>query len=430
MTKPSRSRRPFLEGDTISVVPHAWGKRDEVHASYEGWTIKIPGGIPGEPIQVRVVHVSKGGPVARGKLLHAPEAHAARREPPCEIHEECGGCGMQHVTETFALERKIFQAREALPGPWREPILSPHPFGYRAKTFLLPQMQDARLVFGARPPRGARLIDTSGCAVLRPELEKLAASIRGRLVGHTALLTTLRTIMLRANRAGQTQTTIVHRGELRAVGRFDFPTDALFAQRHDEETNRIQSDEDEILLAGEGPILEKFGPIEVSLPPTSFMQGNPHVAERLYRGAADALTGARVAELYCGGGAVGLWALHDHPKWTLHGVDKSPRAIAFARDNAQRNGLAKRATFTCGAAEDAKGDWDSVLVNPPRAGCHESVLAAIQASAAVRLVYLSCNPRTLARDAAALGWRVDSLTPADMFPQTPHLEVLAVLSRS
>ncbi|MDH3592319.1 MAG: methyltransferase domain-containing protein, partial [Planctomycetota bacterium] len=313
--------------------------------------------------------------------------------------------------------------------PWREPIESPDPFGYRAKTFLIPQRRAALLVLGARPPRGQRLVDTSGCAVLRPELEELARHIRQRLAGETALAGPLRSILLRCNRAGRTQVTLVHRGERPGLRRFRFKTDALFAQRHDAEGNRIHSDEPERLLHGDGPIREQFGPVAVALAPTAFMQGNPAVAEALYHRAAAALDGPCIAELFCGGGAAGLWALHERPNATLVGVDRSPRSIALARDNAERNGLAERCTFECGRAEDAGGQWDSVLVNPPRAGVHERVLQAIAASRARTLVYLSCNPKTLARDRAALGWDVVDLVPADMFPQTPHLEILAVLAR-
>jgi len=165
------------------------------------------------------------------------------------------------------------------------------------------------------------------------------------------------------------------------------------------------------------------------VPPTAFMQGNLEVAEQLYERAAKELSGARIVELYCGSGAAGLIALREHEGATLVGLDKAPRAIAAAETNARRNGLAERCRFVTADAKEAGLDGDVVLVNPPRAGCAGLVVDAIAKSPAKTLVYLSCNPATLALDIERLGWDVVSLTPADMFPQTPHLEVLAVLKR-
>jgi len=153
------------------------------------------------------------------------------------------------------------------------------------------------------------------------------------------------------------------------------------------------------------------------------------VADGLYRAVAAAVEGERIAELYCGSGVAGLLALRSNPGATLTGFDKAPRAIHAARANAVRNGLTNRSEFLAVPAEEASGDWDAVILNPPRAGCAEAVLDAVARSRAKRLVYLSCNPATLARDARRLGWPILSAQAADMFPQTPHLEILAVLTR-
>jgi tRNA/tmRNA/rRNA uracil-C5-methylase (TrmA/RlmC/RlmD family) len=317
-------------------------------------------------------------------------------------------------------------------GEWKDPIPSPSPFRYRAKTFLLPQRRGERLVLGARPPRGAELVDTSGCAVLRPELEALATRARAILSRRLDEEGHLRTVLLRCNRAGQTQLTLAHRDDAEwleeaavAIG-----ADAAFLQRHDLPGNRIHSDNEEVQVFGDGPVVERFpGPVEALVPPTAFFQGNPDVAERLYSEAAAALEGEHLAELYCGSGVAGLTALRLRPGSTLLGVDRAPRAIATARANARRNGLEDRCRLDTAAAEECGFEAESVLVNPPRSGCHEAVLDAVVRSGARVLVYLSCNASSLARDIGRLGWPVGSITPADMFPQTPHLELLAVLRR-
>ncbi len=411
------------QGDAIELVPTRIGKRGEAEGEADGRRVRVRGGLPGERARVRVLHVSKGGPVAVGKWMEAIEPHPARREPPCPIHDRCGGCGLQHIEVGAALALKLTQAQSQLPAvkEWRETVASPNALHYRAKTFLLAVDVRGGLKFGARPPRGTRLVDTSGCVVLRHEIEKVAARVRNRVDDPR-----IRTVLIRGNRAGEVQATLVYRGSPPSYPRL--PVAALYLQRHDDPGNRICSDASEDLVAGE-PLVETYDGMAAGIPPTAFMQGNPDVAEVLYRDAAAALEGNRLAELYCGGGVAGLLALRAQPNARLHGVDRSARSIDTAQSNARRNDLAKRCRFEAIRAEDATGDWDSVLVNPPRAGCHESVLAVISKSSANRLVYLSCNPVSLARDIERLGWPVKWARAADMFPQTPHLEILAVLER-
>ncbi|MHC4549145.1 MAG: class I SAM-dependent RNA methyltransferase [Planctomycetota bacterium] len=428
-------KTPVREGETMVLTPTRIGRRGEAEAEHAGWRVRIPHAIPGEKARVRITHVSQGGPVAVARYEGPAAApHPARRDPPCPIHLECGGCGLQHLQEATSLALKVAQARERLAGGrWQPALASPCAFGYRAKTFLLPQRSAAALVLGARPPRGEKLVDTSGCAVLRPELEALAARARASLAERPELASHLRTVMLRCNRRGETQITLVHRGEagdLAAVAR-GVGADAAFLQRHDVPGNLVCSDEEEVQVVGQGPIVETFGgAVSVRVPPTAFSQGNPDVADELYGQAAAELEGPRIGELYCGAGAAGLLALAHHPGATLHGVDRSPRAIAAARANARSNGLAKRSRFEVAAAEEVAPDWDVVHVNPPRAGCDARVLDAINGGPARKLVYLSCHPATLARDADRLGWPLATVRPADMFPQTPHLELLAVFTRS
>ena len=403
------------EGDVVVVTPDRFGKRGDASAEYRGWRVRVRGGIPGEPARVRIRHVSRGGPVAAADFLAAADApHPGRHDVRCPIHDVCGGCGLQHV-DAFPL--KIEQARRLFGAdvPWLEPIVSPRAFAYRVKTFLL--SDGAR--FGVRPPRGPELLDVTGCAVLHPELEVACETVRRQLDPAC-----VRTVMVRGNRRGDVQVTLVHRGE---APRVDLPLERLFVQRHDEPGNRICSDAPERQVSGDGPVRELFaGGLSAAVPPTAFMQANPDVAEVLYVAAAEALVGDRVAEIYCGAGVAGLLAAQKGAHLT--GIDKSPRAIEAARANAERNGLADRCEFHAAAAEDFPGArWDSVLVNPPRTGCHELVLERVRTSGARRMVYLSCNPVTLARDIEHLGWRCISLRAADMLPQTPHLELSAIL---
>jgi len=430
-----RLRRPFNEGDTVVLTPHSLGPRGNALADYEGWRVRVPGALPGEKARVRIVHVSKGGPVAEAKFLEpAAEPHAGRRAVRCPIHARCGGCGLQHATADSMLVVKIEQARALLPEgtEWREPIRSPLAFDYRTKTFFLAKPDGYRLRFGARAAGGRSFVDTRDCDVVTPELREAGQAVIDSLSPLSGLNAVLRTVMLRANREGEVQVTLVHRGDaddsLLAAAEA-LPIERVFLQQHDAPGNRIHSDEPEVLVKGPGLLVERYQEgIESYVPPTAFCQGNPDVAEALYAQAARALEGERLAEIYCGAGVAGLMALRLRPDATLFAVDKSPRAIATARANAEANQLEGRCVFEAKAAEElSDASWDAVLLNPPRAGCHESVLETVRKSGVRRVVYLSCNPQTLARDVELLGWNISWVLGADMFPQTPHLELLALL---
>jgi len=420
-------RRPFNDGDAVVLTPFGLGPRGAALAEVDGWRVRVYGGLPGEAARVRIVHISKGGPVAEAKFIEpAGEPHPARRDVRCPIHNRCGGCGLQHATAHAMFDAKIEQARGVLPKDthWEEPVSSTRAFDYRIKTFFL--VSNYR--FGTRAAGGRSFVDTRECDVVTPEVRIASRAVLDKLYPRADL----RTVMVRANRKGDVQVTLVHRGEPRKdliEAASELPVDRVFLQQHDAEGNRIHSDEAELLVKGDGPVIERFGDdIRAYVPPTAFCQGNPDVAEALYGHAASALVGERIAEIYCGAGVGGLMALRRNPEAALFAVDKSPRAIATALANAAQNGLADRCVFEAKAAEDlADASWDSVLINPPRAGCHESVLETVRASGARRVVYMSCNPQTLARDVERLGWRVVSVRAGDMFPQTPHLELLAVL---
>jgi len=430
-----RMKRPFNEGDTVVLTPDGLGARGAALADYQGWRVRVYGGLPGEKAHVRIVHVSKGGPVAEAKFLEPAEApHEGRREVRCPIHARCGGCGLQHATARSMLTAKIEQARGVLgaDSAWEDPIESPRAFDYRTKTFFLAKPDGYYLRFGARAAGGKGMVDTRDCDVVAPVLRDVGNSVLDSLGRLSGLTHVLRTVMLRANREEDVQVTLVHHGDpddsLLAAAEA-LAVDRVFLQRHDAPGNRIHSEEPEVLVKGDGLLVERYaGDFEALLPATAFCQGNPDVADVLYVEAARALQGERLAEIYCGAGVAGLLALRSSPDAKLLAVDKSPRAIATARANAGRNGLADRCVFEATAAEDLKDvAWDSVLLNPPRAGCHEAVLDTVKRSGASRAVYLSCNPQTLARDVERLGWNVVSVRAADMFPQTPHLELLAVL---
>jgi 23S rRNA (uracil1939-C5)-methyltransferase len=195
------------------------------------------------------------------------------------------------------------------------------------------------------------------------------------------------------------------------------------------------------LLWGDEAIEEKLGDLRFRVRPNAFLQTNTAMAERLYGLAADyaGLTGGEtVYDLYCGIGTIGLTLARD--ALTVWGVEISEESVACALENAELNGIANAAFFAGDTADslaelrDRAGDPDVVVVDPPRAGLSNKALRRLGRLEAPRIVYVSCNPTTLAGNvkelAASWGYELERVRPVDMFPHTPHVESVSLLTRS
>ena len=193
-------------------------------------------------------------------------------------------------------------------------------------------------------------------------------------------------------------------------------------------------------LFGKDTIEDELCGLRFSISPLSFYQVNPKATELLYGKAAEfaALTGDEtVLDLYCGAGTIGLSMAHKAK--AIIGVEVIPAAIDNAKENAARNGI-ENARFLCADAAQAAAQLeqeglrpDVVVLDPPRKGCDESVLAAVAKMAPKRVVYVSCDPATLARDCkrfAALGYTAEKAVALDLFPRTVHVECVTLMTRN
>jgi 23S rRNA (uracil1939-C5)-methyltransferase len=196
-----------------------------------------------------------------------------------------------------------------------------------------------------------------------------------------------------------------------------------------------------VLLWGEEAIEEELGGLRFRIRPNAFLQTNTRMAERLYEIAREAagLTGSEtVYDLYCGIGTIGLSLAHD--ALTVWGIEISEESVACAIENAELNAIGNAAFFAGNVGQvlnelrDRAGEPDVVIVDPPRAGLAGKALKRLGELAAPRVVYVSCNPTTLAGDTKRLveeyGYRLLRTTPVDMFPHTPHVESVSLLERS
>lgn len=428
--------------------------RGEATALVDGIELRVQGGIPGETAEVSVTRRSRGGPVAWGRVTAIPTPSPARQSPPCPIEGRCGGCGLQHIRDADQLDIKVASALHAMPmelaavlAPRDEWVDSP-PWDWRHKSVLLPGMRGERLLLGGYRRGSHDIEDQPHCAVLAPRLREARESIRGplkRLVlgglklcppGAPVRGGALRAIVLRASRAGDVLATAVvtsPNAGLRALLVRLVEAGALtgaFEHVHSADGDAIRGRGPVEHLAGAEVITESIAGTVLPLLPMAFFQVNPVVLEGMVqRLRTEVGTPRRLVDAYGGVGALGLSVaagLDGAPPVT--GCDVDERAVQAASSSAEALGL--RAAYATGRPEDVLttvGD-DVVLLDPPSKGCAEAALRALASGRPRALLYVSCSTASLARDTTrlqGLGYRPRKLWPADMLPQTAHLEWIA-----
>jgi 23S rRNA (uracil1939-C5)-methyltransferase len=452
--------------------------------------IHVPGLLPGERAQVEVEHVSPHRPEARkdarkdawGRVVRRLNAAPERVLPACAAYGRCGGCVLQHFGYKEQLRWKQLQVAAALkvpllenPGAKLEEIvsLSP-PLGYRSRVKLVAQKDrsSGKIRLGAFAPRSHELIDMAGCQVNLPSLTALACSV-GNAATRLGLSCydeargsgSLRYLLLRQTQRGAQQLSLVvadsfadpklaelldevlaaHPGLKSCVlHRNDSRGNVLFGKSsgtnsgEDSQAGAEQGDATlDRVLYGDPYVWEDIGAVSLRVSARSFLQVNRAVAAGIYSAvAAYVPEGARVLDLYCGVGGMGLAVLTQIPRTRLLGVEANPHAVADAVASARAASLPpERARFLCGDAArslPAAGEMDVLLLNPPRRGCADGVLSAVVERSPGHIIYVSCNPSSLSRDLVVLcshGYRLLRATPYDMHPGTPHIETVALLAR-
>lgn len=418
-------------------------------------TVFVHGGVDGDRCDLRIIKDTDSYSVARVERMIAPSEY--RTDPICKNSGKCGGCVFRSIRYEHELEIKARYVENAfrkvgLDGLKFAEILSDSPDGYRNKV-QYPFGEGC--VLGYFAPRSHRVIACEDCLlqdrVFTPIVSDCSKYFAERnisvydeqsgqgLLRHLCLRTTAPS---EADGRKRLSLCLVINGD-------SLPGSDEFCRRmtdlHPEiasislsiqkkQTNVILGDKF-VLLWGEKTIVDRLCGLDFAISPASFYQVNRNMAEKLYRRAAeyaDLRTGETVVDLFCGVGTIGLSMVKDHPGCRLIGVEIVPQAVENARENAHRCGIGN-AEFICGDANHpAIESADVILIDPPRKGCDPALIGRIAAVAPARIVYISCNPDTLARDAvlfADAGYTIDEVTPADLFPRTGHVETVVLMSR-
>ncbi len=425
-------------------------------ARLDGYVVFVHGGLPGDRVRARIDRARAAYAEATAVEIVAPGD--ARQASPCAHFGTCGGCNWLALDIAAQRDVKARHVREQLQrlGGVRDvevlpTLASPRTFHYRNKMEYSFFAGDDGPVLGLHVRgRFDRVFSLNECMLASEDSVRLAhAAVRlARRDGIPAYHQRRHTGVLRvlATRESRTSGAILaHLVAARDLPAFDrwveplreaCPSLAGFVVTTNDTASGISTVGASRVAWGTDRFLETLGGMTFDVHVKAFFQVNVEQAEQLAQCVLDraALRGdERVLDLYCGTGTLALLLARNARE--VIGVEASPEALADARRNAERNGVAS-CRFLHGAVEDlpiaSLRPVDLVVIDPPRAGMHPRALESVAALEAPRLVYVSCNPATLARDLAAFaerGYRAGAVQPIDMFPHTAHVEAVVALQR-
>jgi 23S rRNA (uracil1939-C5)-methyltransferase len=442
---------PVIAGQIINIridgiTYQGWGT-----GRFDGFTVFIPGTLPGEKVKAKIKEVKKN--FAMAQAIDVEEQPEKRAAPCCSVYDSCGGCQLQHVNYRSQLELKATLVSDALSriGKLKNVKIHPvigmkEPWGYRNRAQFHVKKIDGKVCLGFFQPGTQRLTPVEKCRLL-PDIFNDIVRFLEKQLSQWADVSDLLHVVIKKNRI-QDEVAVIfvtrraQVSELKntalALAKF-FPKIVSVIQNVNPGRTSVVFGPKWRTVFGSGRIQDRIGKVILSMSPGSFVQVNPEQTEALYTKVLDyaGLTGREeVIDVYCGTGSISLWLAPKAKK--VYGIEEFKEAVEDAKLNAQLNNVSN-AEFFAGKSELLlpgmlqKGiKADVIVLDPPRRGCAPEALNAIAEMKPERIVYVSCNPATLARDLGILaekGFEIVEVQPVDMFPQTVHVEVVALMSR-
>ncbi|MEK7858586.1 MAG: 23S rRNA (uracil(1939)-C(5))-methyltransferase RlmD [Elusimicrobiota bacterium] len=468
-----RTQPPSGPLETLTVKVQRMAAEGDAIALAEGSprVVLVANAVPGDVLEVEVTEAKSS--FARARVKSITTAGPERIEPPCPLHfspgrpgPACGGCDWQQLKYEAQLKykreivldclRRIGKLKDV---PVEETLASPQPWAYRNKVqipFGPPRGTSKQPVAGFYATGSHQIVDFEACPV-QPELSvKIALKLKtmaARFGWHAyeedRRRGWLRHLYVRSNSQGKALAALVTAGpqlpkqdDFIAEMKASFPeVISLYQNVQPEQTSVILGPQWRHLWGAKG-LEEKIGRFTFRSSPGAFLQINTPAAEKLYDSALAALKeGSKTFDLaldvYCGVGTLSLWVAAAARR--VIGIEENRDAVRDAYKNAELNGV-KNVRFSAGRAEavlprllkESMPERCAVLVDPPRMGLSRAVLHCMTDRRIQRLVYVSCNPATFARDAAFLGqsgFALKTVQPVDLFPQTSHVECVGLFDR-
>ena len=429
-------------------------------AKIDGFTVFVDGGLLGDIGKAKITDIKKN--FALGKMIKITNPSIYRVEPKCPISNICGGCQLQGLSYDVQLEIKTNKVINDIKriGKLDDVIIHKtigmdEPFRYRNKAQIPVGLENNKTSIGFYKKGSHSIIDTNSCLIQHSISDKVIKVVReymsqykikpydsksGKgIIKHILTKTSFKTkdtmIIIVTNGSK-----LPYKDELVNELKGSVPTlKSIVHNIHSKRTNQVMGPKT-ITIYGDDKIVDYIGELKFNISPESFFQVNPIQTEVLYNKAleyAELKGNETVFDLYCGIGSISLFLAQRAKK--VYGIEVVSQAIEDAKENARINGI-DNVEFFDGTAEEIfpmlykKGiRADVVVVDPPRKGCGKSVLDTIVKMQPKRVVYVSCNPSTLARDLKYLdenGYKTVEVQPVDMFPQTEHVECIVQIKRA
>ena len=461
------------KNQVITAITQGLGSNGEGVIRHEGVTFFVPACLPGEKVRFKVLKIK--GNVGYGKVEEVLTPAEERAREKCPVFMRCGGCSLQHMEYPAQLEFKQNLVKDTLRkiGGVETDVLptvkSDLPYGYRNKLQLpIGVDKDGNSVVGFYAERSHRIVPISSCAIHPVWAEKVIAAVRMfmrecNVKGYDEETRTglLRHIVAREVGGKFIFTLVATSRHIPAVSCFvellcaEFSEFSLYVNVNDKDTNVIFGEEFH-LIHGTGVFQAKEHGVVYEAGPVTFLQVNANVRSKLYAAALKSVTGDGdevVIDAYSGGGLLTAMVAKNCKR--AYGIELEEEAVRCANALKANNGLSNM-TNICGYVEEhlaevmrkEQGETLRLILDPPRAGIHRSVLNAIIESGIEKVTIISCNPATLARDLGVLtgtlaekdgelvktqtadgAYVIESVQPYDMFPQTKHIESLVCLVR-
>lgn len=455
-----KKQLPVQKGKSYEIDITRLGTGGEGIGRYEGFTVFVPYALPGERVRARIDLVKKQ--YATAVLEEVIQPSPDRVKPLCPVYDRCGGCQLQHLSYEGELREKRQQVQDAIEriGHLKDVLILPtlgaqSPWHYRNKMqFPVAAVGKHKVAMGCFAAATHQVIDVKNCVIQKDQNNLIAGVVRQwmkdfKIPAYNEDLRTgiVRHVMGRVGvHTGEIMVCLVtavdqvpHMKDLVRMLRSQIPGLTSVVQNVNTRHTNVILGPKTRLIYGKNTIHDSIGPLTFHISAQSFFQVNSEQAQRLYETAldfADLKGGETVVDVYCGTGTITLFLAKKAKE--VFGIEIVAPAIRDAVRNAKDNHV-KNTQFILGDAVYKLPELirngirpDVIVLDPPRAGCGEPVLAAIAQSKPKRVVYVSCNPATLARDLAYLdehGYKTEKVQPVDMFSRTHHVETVVLMSR-
>jgi len=453
------SDKPVQLEESYELFINNYSHQGEGIGRVNNFTVFVPGAILGERVRVKISEVKKN--FARGRLKEVISSSPHRIKPPCPVYHLCGGCQLQHIVYEKQLEMKKEIVENALDRIGKQTIKTlptigmKDPWRYRNKGYFQVNQEKGRVRLGFYNAGSYDFVPASGCVLFSLQINILASHLEDQLSLQKVTVYNsktgggnLRNVLIRESRStGEIMIVFFTKEDnlgfdqnvLNDLAR-TFPQVVSIYQNINRSSKAVLPGKDFRLLKGKPDLEDAIGPFKFKISPQSFFQVNAAQAEILNEKILEYanLSGEEtVIDSYCGTATISIYVAKQAEK--VYGIEVEKSAARDAKINCKLNGISNLKLFT-GKAEEWLYKWRRsgeevhlIIVDPPRRGCSLKVLKGIIKIEPKKIIYISCNPATLARDLKYLtkdgDYKLKKVLPIDMFPQTSHIECIASLER-